>query len=80
VGIESTIPVFEREKTVHAIDRADTVIGCFCMHNKLIRPMKQNERLFEEKKNSVESIPLKYTFLNIFSQTFKILLRVEGYA
>jgi hypothetical protein len=27
VGFEPTIPVFERAKTVHALDRAATVIG-----------------------------------------------------
>jgi hypothetical protein len=27
VGFGHTIPVFEREKTVHALDRAATVIG-----------------------------------------------------
>jgi hypothetical protein len=27
VGFESTIPVFERAKTVHALDRAAIVIG-----------------------------------------------------
>jgi hypothetical protein len=27
VGFESTMPVFEREKTVHASDRAALVIG-----------------------------------------------------
>jgi hypothetical protein len=27
VGFEPTIPVFEREKKVHALDRAATVIG-----------------------------------------------------
>jgi uncharacterized membrane protein len=27
VGFESTTPVFERTKTVHAFDRAATVIG-----------------------------------------------------
>jgi hypothetical protein len=27
VGFEPTIPVFEGEKTVHALDRATTVIG-----------------------------------------------------
>jgi hypothetical protein len=30
VGFEPTIPVFERAKTVHALDRATTVIG----HNR----------------------------------------------
>jgi hypothetical protein len=27
VGLEPTIPVFERAKTVHALDRTTTVIG-----------------------------------------------------
>jgi hypothetical protein len=27
IGFELTIPVFERAKTVHALDRAATVIG-----------------------------------------------------
>jgi hypothetical protein len=27
VGFEPTIPVFERAKRVHSLDRADTVIG-----------------------------------------------------
>jgi hypothetical protein len=29
VGFEPTIPVFERKKTVYALDRAATVIGYF---------------------------------------------------
>jgi hypothetical protein len=29
VGFETTIPVFERAKTVHALDRAATVIGIY---------------------------------------------------
>jgi hypothetical protein len=28
VGFETTIPVFEREKTVHALDCTATVVGC----------------------------------------------------
>jgi hypothetical protein len=28
VGVEPTIPIFERAKTVHALDRAVTVIAC----------------------------------------------------
>jgi hypothetical protein len=30
VGFEPMIPVFERAKTVLALDRAATVTGCFC--------------------------------------------------
>jgi hypothetical protein len=29
MGFEHTIPVFERAKTVHALDRAVTVIGAY---------------------------------------------------
>jgi hypothetical protein len=29
VGFESTTPVFERAKTIHAFDRAATVIGIY---------------------------------------------------
>jgi hypothetical protein len=32
VEFEPTIPVFERAKTVHALDRAATVIGCFACY------------------------------------------------
>jgi hypothetical protein len=34
VGFELTIPAFERAKTVHALDRAATVVGFFA-NNKL---------------------------------------------
>jgi hypothetical protein len=32
VGFEPTIPAFERVKTVHALDRAVTVIGPYTLH------------------------------------------------
>jgi hypothetical protein len=35
VGFEPTIPVFERAETVHASDRAATVIGKFSLHFKM---------------------------------------------
>jgi heme oxygenase len=35
VGFEPTIPVFERAKTVHALDRAATVIGSYYCHSGL---------------------------------------------
>jgi hypothetical protein len=37
VGFESTIPVFEREKMVHALDRAATVIGKMVYFYKIVR-------------------------------------------
>jgi hypothetical protein len=36
VGFEPTIPVFEPAKTVHALDRAATMIGSFLIHCSLI--------------------------------------------
>jgi hypothetical protein len=47
VGFESTIPVFERAKTFHALDRAAAVIGslqsCICLK---IFPFKGGEQKF----------------------------------
>jgi hypothetical protein len=40
VGFESTIPAFERAKTVHALDRADTVIGL--TEHKLVTIIRLN--------------------------------------
>jgi hypothetical protein len=37
VGFEPTIPVFGRAKTVHALDRAATVIGLNLVH--ALRPL-----------------------------------------
>jgi hypothetical protein len=37
VGFQPTIPAFERAKTVHALDRAATVIGCY-VHNGTVSP------------------------------------------
>jgi hypothetical protein len=33
VGFEPTIPVFERAKTIHALDAAATAIGCYMSTN-----------------------------------------------
>jgi hypothetical protein len=45
VGFESTIPVFERAKTVHALDRAATVIGHTCILKRVMQHVSANERL-----------------------------------
>jgi hypothetical protein len=53
VGFEPTIPVFERPKTIHALDRAATVIGSMLNYgyggrspsgNFLLRPIVIRER------------------------------------
>jgi hypothetical protein len=41
VGFEPKIPVLERANTVHALDRAATVIGC---RNKLINLIRESAR------------------------------------
>jgi hypothetical protein len=38
VGFEPTIPVFERAKTVHALDRAATVIGYASPYTETLFP------------------------------------------
>jgi FAD synthase len=47
VGLEPTIPDFERSETVHALDRAATVIG-----NKIIYTLKIEEGGAEERQYS----------------------------
>jgi hypothetical protein len=37
VGFEHTIPVLERAKTIHALDRAATVIGKCTLYEHLIK-------------------------------------------
>jgi hypothetical protein len=49
VGFEHTIPVFERAKTVHAFDRAATVIGsdsvtAFCKLSSVVKMQKNLAR------------------------------------
>jgi hypothetical protein len=43
VGFELTIPVFEQAKTVHALDRAATVIGTKFLHWKNNRYFKNSQ-------------------------------------
>jgi hypothetical protein len=44
IGFESTIPAFERGKTVHALDRAATVIGCVILLRTVIRQKYRKSR------------------------------------
>jgi hypothetical protein len=50
VGFEPTIPVFEREKTVHALDRPVTVIGANWVHTFKIVTICSTFQLTQEKK------------------------------
>jgi hypothetical protein len=43
VDFEPTIPVFERAKTVHALDRAATVIGLFSVYFTYIKKKIRNQ-------------------------------------
>jgi hypothetical protein len=35
MGFEPTIPAFERAKTLHALDRAATVVGFFTIYSPI---------------------------------------------
>jgi hypothetical protein len=61
VGFEPTIPVFEGPKTIHALDRAATVIGnlrhCLCefhKHNTRLEGFNSN-RVFIKDKGSMQA-------------------------
>jgi hypothetical protein len=45
VGIEPTIPVFERAKTVHALDRAVTLIGSSTELTGYLNPRHQRVKM-----------------------------------
>jgi hypothetical protein len=49
MGFEPTIPAFERAKTVHALDRAATVIGILQMPFILLVTLLNSITVFECK-------------------------------
>jgi hypothetical protein len=49
VGFEPSIPVFEREKSVHALDRAAIVTGCCLMSQPLIIRAEREGFICERK-------------------------------
>jgi hypothetical protein len=61
VGFEPTIPVFERAKTVHALDRAATVIGA------LVSPFIKSIDL--STSNSVFTVHYEWAHLTFTVQT-----------
>jgi hypothetical protein len=64
VGFESTTPVFEREKTVHALDSAAAVIGI-----KIILPGTKTEFCEERTERSL-------TFIILYLVNYKFSLRL----
>jgi hypothetical protein len=67
VGFEPTIPVFERAKTVHALDREATVISYTYITFKLISLIVYSHTLFHnayEQGTQVLSI-LKIHVINV---------------
>jgi muramoyltetrapeptide carboxypeptidase LdcA involved in peptidoglycan recycling len=57
VGFERTIPVFEQAKTVHALDRAGTVIGA---------------RYTLNGKKETNTLEENYTYLDYMEKIFNI--------
>jgi hypothetical protein len=54
VGFEPTIPVFKRAKTVHALDRATTVIGSdedYRPHTRINSAFVLRNRIFTDDLN-----------------------------
>jgi hypothetical protein len=54
VGLEPTIPVYERAKTVHAFDRAATVIGGLYLHSKT--PTQKEKYIHVPSGNRIHDI------------------------
>jgi hypothetical protein len=54
VGFESTIPAFERTKTLHALDREATVTGKCDLYHIYIRRIGQLYRRFDSLNESRE--------------------------
>jgi hypothetical protein len=74
VGLEATIPAFERAKTVHALDRSATVTGS----QELVQVTKYGIKL-----NSVAfSVQANYTdrATGACGRSYCKLLRIEGVA
>jgi hypothetical protein len=73
VGFEPTMTVFERAKTVHALDHATTVISGNCTStHKLLTVFKQDAQIKGKKSHSKNNIKMDeyYVFRTlIFSIT-----------
>jgi hypothetical protein len=66
LGFEPTIPVFERAKTVHALDRAATVIGKYMRVTNFSFSLKHDADRYNEYVASVNygSVPLSQSQQN----------------
>jgi hypothetical protein len=72
VGFESTIPVFERENTVHALNRAATAIGSTVTNMKrIVSVSKLTKRLEDED-------PIPYKVRNISLHPLSCPDRLKG--
>jgi hypothetical protein len=63
VGFEPTIPVFERAKTVHALDRAATVIGYNFIQDHMISSLLHPTTVFRTLLTNI--VKLYYPFMAI---------------
>jgi hypothetical protein len=82
VGFEPTIPAFERAKTVHALDRAGTVISKEVFYNKLLYGSQvsiENYLIINSEVIDLLSIR-KASFCNIklFANKFPRVLKTIG--
>jgi hypothetical protein len=77
VGFEPMIPLFERAKTVHALDRAVTVVGIGDLHRSFDKRLqikfpflRYNPILYEDG--------IEVTYFLINSRSYKILMSEYG--
>jgi hypothetical protein len=72
VGLEPTIPAFERAKTVHALERAFTVIAKFMqissimLTNNTVFTTQNNEKIIRVQLRCKEGVPLHYLWKKNF--------------
>jgi hypothetical protein len=66
VGFETAIPTFERAKTVHALDRAATVIGKYLLERNYFE-----EKMFTLKMATGFYIETLYITLKLYADYFR---------
>jgi hypothetical protein len=73
VGFEPTIPVFERAKTFHALDRAATVVGTVKLYMRFTNELIVNVQNFKIQPWALltHTLFFPFTTLRVFCNTIK---------
>jgi hypothetical protein len=73
-GFEPTIPIFERPKSVHASDRAATVIGMSTLKIETVWSFETSKSLF------FTPLLMKKVLIFIVVETLKLYINIQKYA